>query len=121
MTRPDDDFKHYLRQFTPRSPGRLPAITRTGRTNTRGWLLAASVAAATGLAVWGVTSRSLAPAAPASSPVPATEYRRAVTRADFAGVLDDPEQFDRVLTETSRLLLPDIERADSTLNRLAAP
>ena len=125
----DDDFEPRLKQFRLRQPGELsldvPARERAdlGRPArawpVRGWLVAASLAASIVGGALLVRERQPLPVVdrPAAGP---ERVRLAVTRGDLTRALNDaPERLETVLAAESRRLLPDVERDDGTLNRLA--
>jgi hypothetical protein len=127
----DKEFERQLKRFRMRSPGPLPLDGPTRAA--RGWPIAASlavVAVAGVIIVWQgpsgpeegnvATSQARSAVGPAADPGGAASSPAVLTIGDLTRALNGtPGQMDEVLTAASRRLLPDVERADSTLNRLA--
>jgi hypothetical protein len=117
----EDDLEGHLKQFRLRQPAALTLERRRRRS----WLIAASFA--TLIVVGGVVVSEWR-RVPVAGENPSLDGgglltegpQLSVTIRDLTSALNDgPEQLDAVLGAVSRQLLPDVEREESTLERLS--
>lgn len=123
----DQELEAFLKQFRPRTPSPLPDRLRPRYAHANWWWSAAALIVAaivlSRLSWTGstptATSDNATPAIDATAP---GDHRQPVTLGRLSRLMqENPAQLDAALTESSRDLLPRIDRPDSALRVLAKP